>query len=160
MGDLQYLGTTAGLSHRGDLVQVDEVVVLALRIGVLVGKPVQRLEHLPGIGMERLRSRRGLLALVLLRRGLGGFPLSFLLRGLGGEFRFRIGRQALAVAHDGDFLRIGIPAPDDAFPLGVESIVRHLRIRSDGQDDVAPGGDLAQEAAHFEIVVDAGAVGI
>ena len=160
MGHGEHLGAAAGLPHRRDLVQVDAVVVLALGIGALVGNPVHGLQQLAGIGPERRRSGRGLLALALLRGGLRGLPCRFLLRRPGRELRLRIRSQALAVAHDGHFLRLRVPAPHDALPLRVERVIRHVLIRADGEDDVAPGGHLAEQTAHFQVVVRAGAVGI
>ena len=160
MGHGEHLGAAAGLPHRRDLVQVDAVVILTLGVGALVGNPVHGLQQLAGIGPERRRGGRGLLALILLRGGLRGLPRRFLLRGPGRQLRLRIRRQAFAIAHDGHFLRLRVPAPHDTLPLRVERVVRHVLIRADGQDDIAPGSHLAEQAAHFQVVVRAGAVGI
>ena len=136
------------------------MVVVARRVDILVREPVQGLQQLARIGPERRRSGRGLLALVLLRGGLRGLPRRFLLRGPGRQLRLRVRSQAFAVAHDGHFLRLRVPAPHDALPLRVERVVRHVLIRADGEDDITPGGHLAEQAAHFQVVVRAGAVGI
>ena len=161
VGDGEHLSATAGLSHSGDLLKVDEMIVLTLGIGILVREPVQSLQKLPGICTERSRSGFGVLLVpVLLGSCGGGLLRGFALGGLRRQLSLGGRGQPLSVPHDGYGLGLGIPSSHHAFPLLVETLVRHVLVRSDGKDEVAVRGDFTQETAHLEAVVGAGAVGI